>query len=320
MARSRSRTPRRKALRCFTARDIKKKLPAAVCAVEKACPTPVVNTSVADRVSQSAGWEIPPARPGAPGQKVYRCGSVQFVKKLRECEDGVEKAKADYEGDKYAKSVVESVQSRLLWWTGRASEHELFGALLKAAGYRSAVSYMSTTKKHHINHPWTAALDLEMRDGRRACERGIGPPLKCGSLDLQKLANVQTTGVALFKGGPKWPREGALCGCWWAMREMELSTARCRQVTFENGLGCGTCTLDLPVSKTDLQALGKHRTHSCACSDMVQGSDKLCPVKVARALHTAASNFAPPGASPDPGMRPLWPSRRGQFTTQRLPR
>ena len=41
VARSPSRTPRRKALRCFTARDIKKKLPAAVCAVEKACPTPV---------------------------------------------------------------------------------------------------------------------------------------------------------------------------------------------------------------------------------------------------------------------------------------
>ena len=244
---------------------------------------------------------------------------------------GVEKAKADYEGDKYAKSAVGSVHSRLLWWTARAGERgidpypltvdklQLFGALLKDAGYRSAVSYMSTAKQHHIKlgHSWTAALDLEMRDGRMACERGIGPPLKCGSFDLQKLANVQTTGVALFKSGPKWPREGALCGCWWAMREMELSTARCRQVTFENGPGCGTCTFDLPVSKTDLQALGKHRTHSCVCSDIVQGSDKLCPVKVARALHTAASNFAPPGASPDPGMRPLWPSRRGQFTTQK---
>ena len=224
--------------------------------------------------------------------------------------------KADYEGDKYAKSAVESVQSRLLWWTARAGEHgiepypltvdklQLFGALLKAAGYRSAVSYMSIAKKQHkLGYLWTAASDLEMRDGKRACERSIGPPRKCGSFDLRKLASLQTTGAALLKGGPRWLREGALCGCWWAMREMELSTARCKQVTFNDGPGCGTCTFDLPVSKTDLQALGKRRTHTCACSGGVPGSDALCPVKVARSLHAAAFNFAPPGANPDTGMR-----------------
>ena len=48
------------------------------------------------------------------------------------------------------------------------------------------------------------------------------------------------------------------------------------------------------------------------------GSDALSPVKVARSLYAAAFNFAPPGANPDPGMRPLWPSRRGQFTTKKL--
>ena len=328
-ARSRSRTPRRKPLRCFAAREIKEKVSGlAVRVVEKkSCTSHVIYTSV----PSSAGWEFPPARLGAPGRKGYRRGSVQLVKQLH-CVDDVAKAKADYEGDKYAKSAVESVQSRLLWWTARASEHciepypltvdklQLFGALLKAAGYRSAVSCMSIAKKQHIKlgYLWTAALDLEMRDGKRACERSIGPPRKCGSFDLRKLASLQTTGAALFKGGPRWPREGALCGCWWAMREMELSSARCKQVTFYDGPGCGTCTFDLPVSKTDLQALGKRRTHTCACSGGAPGSDALCPVKVARTLYAAAFNFAPPGANPDPGMRPLWPSRRGQFATKRL--
>ena len=305
-ARSLSRTPRRKALRCFAAREIKEKMSGlAARVVEKSHACLVKSTSV---TSRNADWEFPPARAGAPGRKGYWRGSVQFVKQLHGVDD-VAKAKADYEGDKYAKSAVESVQSRLLWWTARAGEHSIepcpltvdklqfFGALLKAAGYRSAVSYMSVAKKQHIKlgHLWTYALDLEMRDGKRACERSIGPPLKCGSFVLQKLASLQTTGVPLFKGGPRWPREGALCGCWWAMREMELSTARCRQVTFNDGPGCGTCTFDLPVSKTDLQALGKCRTHSCACSGVVPGSDALCPVKVARSLHAAAAKFAPPG-------------------------
>ena len=124
----------------------------------------------------------------------------------------------------------------------------------------------------------------------RACERGIGPPRKCGAFNLQKLAEVPTTQGALCKGGPRWPREGSLCGCWWAMREMELSTIRCSQVSFKAGPGCGSCTFGLPVSKTDSQALGKRRTHTCACS--AAGGRSLCPVKTARDLHAAARSFA----------------------------
>ena len=36
-------------------------------------------------------------------------------------------------------------------------------------------------------------MDFELRDGRRACERGMGPPRKCGAFDLPKLAEVPTT-------------------------------------------------------------------------------------------------------------------------------
>ena len=90
---------------------------------------------------------------------------------------------------------------------GKADEHEvepfpftvdklqLLGALLKASGFRSAVAYLGAAKKEHIKlgFPWTGALDLELRDGTRACERDIGPPRKCGASNLQKLAEVPTT-------------------------------------------------------------------------------------------------------------------------------
>ena len=57
-----------------------------------------------------------------------------------------------------------------------------------------------------MGFPWTGAL----RDGWRACERGIGPPMSCGAFNLQKLAEVPTTQGVLCKGGARWSREGAI--------------------------------------------------------------------------------------------------------------
>ena len=116
-------------------------------------------------------------------------------------------ARAEYESDKFARSVVESVKSRLTWWRKRAREHrveafpitverlQLLGTFLKRAGYRSAGAYLSAVKNQHIRlgHPWTDALDLEMKEGKRACERGSGPPQKCGAFDMQKRSPANLT-------------------------------------------------------------------------------------------------------------------------------
>ena len=215
------------------------------------------------RHKRTLTWRARPAR-----QEVVPARILEICQESEGSSDDLRKAAAEYEAEKYAKSAVESVRSRLWWWRQKASEHEVqpfpltvhklqfLGALLKASGCWSAVAYLSAAKKEHVKLgvSWTGALDLELQDGRRACERGKGPPRKCGAFDLQKLEEVPTTHGALCKG-PKWPREGALCG-WWDMREIELSTTRCRQVTFKVGSGCGSCTFDLPVSKTDTQALG----------------------------------------------------------------
>ena len=91
--------------------------------------------------------------------------------------------------------------------------------------------------------------DLELREGKRACERGVGPPQKCGALDLQKLADAGERTVMR-----RW---GTLCGSWWTIREVELSTARCLQVSFLKGDGCGRCVF-LPVTKTDPKHLARN--------------------------------------------------------------
>ena len=66
------------------------------------------------------------------------------------------------------------------WWRKRAREHKvspypvtvehlrLMGSLLKKAGYKSAGAYLSAVKNQHIRlgHPWSDALDLELREGQ----------------------------------------------------------------------------------------------------------------------------------------------------------
>ena len=65
-------------------------------------------------------------------------------------------ARAEYESDKFSRSAVESVKSRLSWWRKRAREHtitverlQFLGTLLKRAGYRSAGAYLSAVKNQH---------------------------------------------------------------------------------------------------------------------------------------------------------------------------
>ena len=75
------------------------------------------------------------------------------------------------------------------------------------------------------------------------------------------------------------------------------------------------CVFNLPVTKTDPEALGKKRTHACTCSAHVGGGESLCSVKVARKYHCAV-HHKPAGAHPIPAMRPLWPSVGGQLITK----
>jgi hypothetical protein len=97
-----------------------------------------------------------------------------------------------------------------------------------------------------------------VRDAKRACERGLGPPKHAVALPVEHLHELPA--------GP-WPgcqlrNPGAalLCGAWRLTREIELSNALVRDIQITpTGV-----TWNLPASKADPRALGEHRTHLCA--------------------------------------------------------
>ena len=70
-------------------------------------------------------------------------------------------------------------------------------------------------------------------------------------------------------------------GSWWMLREIELAALKREQIQYracnpvkDQGFG----TINLPVSKSDWQALGKRRSHQCICPD------ELCPVRAVGCL------------------------------------
>eukprot|EP00971_Amphidinium_carterae_P346304 6487660-Amphidinium_carterae.1 len=115
-------------------------------------------------------------------------------------------------------STQAAVKSRLGWWQARAAVMGVdpyplteqmvrhAGALLKAGGYRSAKVYLYSMKKEHVKQGflWTDALEVELRDGVRSCERGMGPPKKAKPMELGVLA-AHGSLEPLVPGGPVLP-------------------------------------------------------------------------------------------------------------------
>ena len=91
----------------------------------------------------------------------------------------------------------------------------------------------------------------------------------------------------------------------------EISTARLGAVTFHPGRGCGTASFNLPVSKNDVHALGKVRTHGCACA-----AGNSCPVLALRSLVEGSESFRGPSSPDALSSRPLCPTASGGFPTK----
>ena len=123
-------------------------------------------------------------------------------------------------------------------------------------------------------------MSMELREAKVSCSRGLGPSKKAGALPLEKMHTLPSEWDGpLLRSGPAMPRSTLLVGAWWGMREIELAALRIKNITFSSdAAGCGSCSINLPVSKTDPEALGKHRLHGCCCA---AGG---CPVVAARCL------------------------------------
>ena len=176
---------------------------------------------------------VPTRSPTAPGRRSYRRGSVARIKNLCSDLEEISVPRAEYESDKFARSVAESVKSRLSWWRKRAREHnveaypitverlQLLWAFLKSW---TQVCSLSVVKNQHIRlvHPWTDALDLEMREGKRACDRGIGPPQKVWSFRFAEISKLVDFRQPVMRRWTHVATGRNFVWCWWAMREIEF--------------------------------------------------------------------------------------------------
>ena len=188
-------------------------------------------------------------------------------------------------------------------------------SMFRAGGYRSIDNYLSRIKDHHIGHghPWSEFLHRAFRKAKRAVSRGIGPSRQSACLDLVAayLALAAHEGRPVCKGGPVGLRSMLVCGCFWMMRELELSCARLCHLTVDP-INLTVCWR-LPASKTDVMALGKDRTWGCVCIE-VGGSP--CPVHAVLAQLTLLTELF--GAvQVSNGSLPLFPSLAGGFVEKR---
>ena len=138
---------------------------------------------------------------------------------------------------------------------------------LKAAGYRSAESYMHLAKQHSVasGRVITDSTMISCARAARAAKRGRGPAKQASPIPLGKLAELSRSPAPLVAGGPVWPHRAVLTASWWLLREIEASNIRVGHVRLDMSSGTLVARILLPVSKTDISALGAWRAHQCMC-------------------------------------------------------
>ena len=103
------RAPGVRSLRGFTRLELQERL-SKQCVIKQDYKNPLPIKEAITATPDCGEWEVPPARPTAPGRKTYRRGSLRIINHLSGNSGEVE-----CEVDKFAKSVVESVRPRLSW-------------------------------------------------------------------------------------------------------------------------------------------------------------------------------------------------------------
>ena len=205
-------------------------------------------------------------------RSAYTRGTETRVKHFESSSTALQQALNAYENDKLAATSSSVYASHLASWSSRAlargfeafpltvATMKVMGVLLKAGEYRSAEQFFTVCKREHVlqGYTWDDALQREMADGIRSSTRGMGPPKQCPALDLYSVSSLTDACFDLgpIGEGPMRPRDCLLVDSWWALREIEASLISLSQISFRSGGGAceKTCTLDLPVSKTDVRA------------------------------------------------------------------
>lgn len=190
------------------------------------------------------------------------------------------------EQDIIARSSQPALQSRLRTWRALCSAWELapfpltfanvksVAASLKWGGYRSAQLYFQAAIGHQVRHlqipdPFIRAL---VKDVRRSIRRGLGPSSLKEGFDLPVLARI----IDADDNSPfdharlSHAADMMVLGCWFMMREIELSFAKNAHLYLEGQY----VNLVLPVHKTNTSGGLTLRRLRCPCRVHI---NHLCP-------------------------------------------
>jgi len=152
-------------------------------------------------------------------------------------------------------------------------------AMLKAGGYRSPKAYTSRAKDRHVElgFRWDDELARAVRKVVRSATRGLGPSRQSQALPFDELHKLPLDSEPYVSHGPIGPRNLLIVGSLFCTREIEVSLALKRHVTFDTLRSAVSWCL--PCDKTDPTAVGKTRTWGCLCRDQEQPPEPtdICP-------------------------------------------
>ncbi len=199
----------------------------------------------------------------------------------------------DFESLVYAAGVRESKDSKFALW-GQLCKLRGFAplpliresimqisAILRAAGYSSALQYLAEAKQMHLRYKqdWTEDLQLAFKDAERAIVRASGPPSKAEEVRVLIMAKCAMLYGKVGDSSlehPAWPCLdartwiGASLSC---LREVELACLTFSSKVVNLDRESKSVSLFLPVSKSDPSGRGVRRSFGCRCSRPEVGND-----------------------------------------------
>ena len=294
---------------------------------------PLMTSALEEPASSSAGPScvpaprlLPPRRADAPVVRPYTTGAKQLALDIARSPLRRAEAVNALKDATYAKTSIAPRAARQSLWTevlvaAGFSKDDLspeavdtVTAVLHAAGYRSAPQVLgqalADAKRDGIAVPdatWARVPGL-----RRALRRGAGAPKKTAPFPLDRAGELSGAPAPLAPGGPVHPRRFLVAGSWWLAREIELSNATVGDISDDP---TGGVSWNMPVSKSDIAALGASRSHRCICGQKAS-APALAPAVLCPACTLAAQRAfrLTDGAALDD---PLFPDDSGQFVTKR---
>ena len=140
-------------------------------------------------------------------------------------------ARAEYEGDKFARSAVGICEVKVVLVAQKERENTVCGGLPSHSGASAAPggpleeSWIQVCRclvecceesAHSVGAPLDRCTGFgDQGKANGLVKEALDLPRSVVLSDMQKSANLSISGNPLCTDGAMWPREGALCGCWW---------------------------------------------------------------------------------------------------------